>query len=101
MSLTIFRKCFHDMGVSFVAICLQCVENHTQTTVWHDGSLEGRLSLQAEDQFIWLIDIARTMGSYATRDLRNVENAFFPLLDKQLVKPRPYFCCSLCCGSEE
>src|SRR5262249_60083874 len=81
--LSILGKSFDDVRVRFVPVGLQRAEDHAKAAVGHDGALEWRFGLQADDYFVLTIDIAWRVCSYSTRDLRNVEHAFLSFLDKE------------------
>ena len=66
-----------------VAVRLQRTDHHAEAAVRHDGALQRRVGLQADDDLVVLVDVARGVGGDRTRDLRNVEHALLALLDEQ------------------
>ncbi len=51
--------------INGVAVSLERLDDHTPTTVGHDGTLEGGVGLQTNDEFVVLVDVARCVGSDA------------------------------------
>src|SRR5207244_4293100 len=77
------------------------IQNHAKATVRHNRPLQGRLGLQANDDFALSIDVARPMGCDRAGYLRDVQYALLALLDKEQVQSIPELFGALCCGCKE
>jgi hypothetical protein len=73
-----------DLRVGLEAEGLQAVRHHLEAAVGHDGPLQRRVGLQADDHLILLVDVARVMRRDRARDLRDVEHALLAFLDEHV-----------------
>ena len=78
----IFREGFDDARVWFIAVNSKSVHNHAQPAIRHDCALQRRIGLQAHDDFVLAVDIARTVRCDGARNLGDVEYAFLSFLHK-------------------
>ena len=60
-----------------------------EAAVRHDGPLERRVGLQADDDLVLAVDVAGRVGGDRAGNLRDVEHALLALLDEQFVQRVP------------
>jgi hypothetical protein len=89
MRLAVLGERLDDVRIRRVAVGLQCTEHHAQAAVRHDGSLQRRIGLKADDDFLFAIDVARWMGGNRTRHLRDIEHTLLAFLDEEVVQLCP------------
>ena len=89
--LSIFRKCFVDLRVGFKPRGLEPCFDHTQTAVGEDRTLERLIGLQAYDDFVVAVDVARFVSQQCRRGLCvDSQNALFPLFLEVRLQFRPH-----------
>ena len=95
--LAVLGERLDDVRVGLVAVGLEGTEHHAEAAVGHDGPLERRLGLQADDDLVLPVDVAGGVGRDRTGNLRDVEHALLSLLDEQLrsASPRSSSCASV------
>src|SRR3954469_8388224 len=87
--LAIFAKCLDDGRIRFDAVGFEGAEHHAQATVWHDSALERSVGLEADNDFVFLIDVTRRMGGNGAGYLRNIEHALLALFDEERLQLFP------------
>ena len=75
--------------IRLVAVCLERAEDHPQPAVGHDGALERRFGLEADDDLVVAVDVPRRVRRDRTWYLRDVEHAFLALFDEQVFELLP------------
>jgi len=85
----IFAEDLHDARVRLPAVRLQRGDDHPEPAVRHDGPLQRRLRLEADDDLVFTIDIAGSVRRDGRWDLRHVEHAFATFLDEQILERLP------------
>ena len=63
--LAVFGEDVLQVFVNGVAVGLEGLDDHAPTTVGHDGTLEGGVGLQTNDEFVVLVDVAGCVGGDA------------------------------------
>jgi hypothetical protein len=89
MGLPILAECLHHLWVGLVSIGLERIDDQPETAVRHDGALQCRIGLEADDDFVFTVDVAGRVGRDGTGDLRDVEYALSSLLDEHLFERVP------------
>ena len=89
MRLAVLAEGLHHLRVGLVVVGLEGVDDQPETAVGHDCPLERRISLEANDDFVVAIDVARHVSRDRTRYLGDVEDPFLALLDKQALEDVP------------
>src|SRR5262245_24180096 len=89
------------MWIELIPINLERIRNHAEAAIRHNGALEGRFGLKADNDFVLAIDIARTVRGNGAWNLRDVEHTFLALFHKELVQPLPYLLGPLRCGRKK
>ena len=56
--LAVQGKHLLQLGIHWIAIGLQRIDHHTPATERHNRPFQGRIRLQADDYFMFLVDIA-------------------------------------------
>ena len=87
--LSILGEDLGDLRIGFKAKGLQGGFDHPVAPVRHDRPLERRIGLQADDDLIVLVDVARLVRGDRAWNLRHVEDAFLALLDEQVAQLLP------------
>ena len=82
--LAVLGERLDDVRIGLVAVGLQRGRDHAEAAVRHDGALERRVGLEADDDLVVAVDVARRVGGDRTRNLRDVEHALLALLDEQI-----------------
>ena len=75
VGLAVLGEDLADPLVRLVAVGLEARRDHAPAAERHDRALERRVGLQADDDLVGLVDVARRVGEDARRDLRDVEDA--------------------------
>ena len=70
------------MRIRFVAVSLKSTQDHSETAVRHDRTLQWGFGLQTYDYFIFAIDVAWGVRGDRSGNLRDVEDAFLAFFDK-------------------
>ena len=89
VGLAVLGEDFAQERIGLVAVGFEAVCHHAPAAERHDRPLERRLGLQPDDQFVRLVDVAGRVRQDAGRHLRDVEDAFFPLLHEQRLQGLP------------
>ena len=87
--LPVLGERLDDVRIGFVAVGLERIDDHAEAAVRHDGALQRRIGLKADDDLVLAVDVARGVGGDGAGNLRDVEHAFLPLLDEQLLQLVP------------
>ena len=90
VGLAILGEDLADFRIGGVAIGFEARGDHAPAAERHDRALERRVGLQADDDFIVLVDIAGLVREDAGRHLRHVEDALFAFLREQRLQRLPY-----------
>src|SRR5205814_9546812 len=72
--LAIFAERLHDRWFRLVTVGLERIEHHAQTAIGHDGALERRFRLKADDDFFFAVNVSGRVRRDRTRYLGNVEH---------------------------
>jgi hypothetical protein len=80
VGLAVLGEDLADALVRLVAVGLEARRDHPPAAERHDRPLQRRVGLQADDDLVALVDVARRMRRDARRDLRDVEDALLALL---------------------
>ena len=93
MGFTVFMELLFDIGVEGIAVLFEAGLCHPKTAVQVDNPFERCISLQADDHFVVLVDIAGGKVVNPRNDIGfNINDAFFDLLDDQCVALFPDLC---------
>src|SRR4051812_48805768 len=99
--LPVFGKSLDDLGVRLITVSLKRTNHHPDATVRHDRALQWCVGLQAKDDFVLSINVARPMCGDRSWNLRNVQDSLPSFLNKQLVQPAPNLLRAFCRGRQE
>ncbi len=89
MGLAILGEDLADALVRLVAIGLEARRHHPPAAERHDRPLQRRVGLQADDDLVLLVDVARRVRQDARGNLRDVEDALLALLREQRLQGLP------------
>ena len=87
--LPVLREGLDDVRVGVVAVGAKRGLDQAEAAVRHDGALQRRVGLEADDDLAIAIDVAGRMGRDRAGDRRHVEHALAALVDEEILQLAP------------